>query len=175
MKRPTGYIATCQCGSIVGALDLQRCDEETVAHMLGKWVAQGRALSPMFEPHWTAAITGCTCRSDQGDELSLPEYSCAGSPAIVWPKARDVGRLGDMSPSAHLRVGFDADNDIQVSVWDERGGGSVEFCNAGGGGGRSHHTRLALIQLMVAIEADNAERPDLDWWALRTGTAKVAE
>ena len=26
--------------------------------------------------------------------------------SIVWPKARDVGRIGDMSPTAHLRVGW---------------------------------------------------------------------
>lgn len=92
-------------------------------------------------------------------------------PPIVWPKARDVGRIGDMSPSANLRVGLDSDNDVFVSVWDEDGGGSVEFCNGGGGGGRSMRTRLALIALMVAMEQDNAERPALDWWARRTGGA----
>ncbi len=94
-----------------------------------------------------------------------------GAP-IVWPKARDVGRIGDMSPSANLRVGLDSDNDVFVSVWDEDGGGSVEFCNGGGGGGRSIRTRLALIALMVAMEQDNAERPALDWWAQRMGGAK---
>lgn len=91
-------------------------------------------------------------------------------PPIQWPKARDVGRIGDMSPSAHMRVGFDSDNDVFVSVWDERGGGSIEFCNpGGGGGGQSSRTRMALIALMVAMEADNAEKPSRDWWALRMG------
>lgn len=91
---------------------------------------------------------------------------------ITWPAARDVGRIGDMSPTAHLRVGFDSDNDVFVSIWDESGGASVEFCNGGGGGGQSMRTRLALIALMVAIEADNAEKPSRDWWALRAAQAQ---
>lgn len=99
------------------------------------------------------------------------EASPKVAPAIEWPKARDVGRIGDMSPSAHLRVGLDSDNDVYVSVWDEHGGGSVEFCNGGGGGGQSSRTRLALIALMVAMEADNAEKPARDWWATRTAMA----
>lgn len=103
-----------------------------------------------------------------------PTQAQAGAvPPIEWPKARDVGRIGDMSPSAHMRVGFDSDNDVFVSVWDERGGGSIEFCNpGGGGGGQSSRTRMALIALMVAMEADNAEKPSRDWWALRMGGIK---
>lgn len=86
---------------------------------------------------------------------------------IQWPVARDVGRIGDMSPSASLRVGLDSDNDVYVSVWDESGGGSIEFCCPGAGGGRSPKTRMALIALMRAMEADNAASPDKDWWAKR--------
>lgn len=92
--------------------------------------------------------------------------------AITWPKARDVGRIGDMSAAAHIRVGLDSDNDVYVSVWDENGGGSIEFCNpGGGGGGQSSRTRVALIALMAAMEADNAEKPSRDWWAQRAGQA----
>lgn len=89
-----------------------------------------------------------------------------------WPKERDIGRYGDMSPHAHIRVGFDSDNDVYVSVWDENGGASIEFCQPGAGGGKSSRTRMALIALMVAMEADNADTPALDWWARRNGTAK---
>jgi hypothetical protein len=86
-----------------------------------------------------------------------------------WPKARDVGRIGDMSKSAHMRVGLDADNDVFVSIWDDQGGASVEFCVPGFGGGKSGRTREALIALMVAIELDNAECPSRDWWQQRAG------
>ena len=72
-----------------------------------------------------------------------------------------------------MRVGFDSDNDVFVSVWDERGGGGIEFCNpGGGGGGQSSRTRVALIALMVAMEADNAEKPARDWWAQRAKAAQ---
>lgn len=90
---------------------------------------------------------------------------------IKWPKARDVGRYGDMSPHAHLRIGLDSDNDVYVHVWGDDGGASVEFCTGGGGGGSSPATRAALIALMCAMEADNAARPDKDWWARRNGIA----
>lgn len=88
-------------------------------------------------------------------------------PEITWPKARDVGRFGDMSPTDHLRVGLDSDNDVYVSVAGDGGHASVEFCTGGNGGGASMRTREALINLMLAIEADNAQRPDKDWWARR--------
>lgn len=93
---------------------------------------------------------------------------------LPWPNERDVGRLEDMSPSGSLRVGLDNDNDVYVSVFNGEAMAGVEFCNGGGGGGRSPRTRMALIALMVAMEADNAERPDLDWWARRNGIATPA-
>lgn len=89
-----------------------------------------------------------------------------------WPKSNDVGRYGDMSTSAHIRVGLDGDGDVYVSVWDETTGASIEFCNAFNGGGKSPRTREALIELMKAIEADNAEDPARDWWAVREGRNK---
>ena len=91
-----------------------------------------------------------------------------------WPKGRDVGRIGDMSPNAHIRVGLDSDNDVYLSAWDTDSGASIEFCCPGGGGGKSSRTRMALIALMVAMEADNAADPGRDWWALRDGRAKAA-
>jgi len=84
-----------------------------------------------------------------------------------WPKERDVGRIGDMSQSASLRVGLDADNDVYLTVCDDDGSAALEFCCPGSGGGKSPRTREALIALMVAMEADNAETPSRDWWALR--------
>ncbi|GEM_PF-1821802 len=105
----------------------------------------------------------------------LPEHTptrAADSPQgapIVWPKARDVGRIGDMSPSDSLRVGLDGDNDVYVSVCGGGGVGSVEFCTPGPGGGKSRRTRVALLALMVAMEADNADDSGRDWWARRMG------
>lgn len=80
---------------------------------------------------------------------------------IKWPTERDVGRAEDMG-QGHLRVLLDSDNDVCVEVFDGRRSANVEFCNpGGGGGGRSTRTRLALIDLMRAIEADNADAPSL--------------
>lgn len=87
---------------------------------------------------------------------------------MQWPKARDVGRIGDMSPDAFIRVGLDSDYDVCVSICNGEVTADLEFCSpGGGGGGRSSRTRLALIELMRAIEADNEQSPALDWWAQR--------
>lgn len=83
---------------------------------------------------------------------------------IQWPKADRVERRDDMSASGKLTVMLQRDGDVVVNVckgetvqeWESA---TVEFCAGGGGGGRSMRTREALIALMVAMEADNAERP----------------
>lgn len=93
---------------------------------------------------------------------------------ITWPKSRDVGRIGDMSADAHLRIGLDSENDVYASIWDEKGGASIEFCCPGAGGGKSSRTRIAMIALMVAMEADNAEDQSRDWWARRSGAMPQA-
>ena len=99
------------------------------------------------------------------DELHATHPTQQGlEQAIEWPKARDVGRFGDMSPDAFIRVGLDADNDVYVSICDGNSVSDIEFCTPGGGGGRSSRTRMALIALMCAIEADNASHPSVDFW-----------
>lgn len=84
--------------------------------------------------------------------------------AITWPKADRVQRRDDMSVTGKLTVMLQRDGDVVVNIckgdtdqeWESA---TVEFCAGGSGGGRSPRTREALIALMVAIEADNAERP----------------
>lgn len=88
----------------------------------------------------------------------------------AWPQSKDVARIGDMSPTTALRVGLDSENDVYVGVTSALREG-IEFCTPGSGGGKSRRTRLALIALMVAMEADNAEDASRDWWARRNGTA----
>lgn len=82
---------------------------------------------------------------------------CAARPA-EWPRSKAVARAEDMGPGC-LRVALDDDNDASVVVWDGKRSANVEFCAPGAGGGLSPRTRMALIALMVAIEADNASCP----------------
>lgn len=80
-------------------------------------------------------------------------------------------RRDDMSQTGKLQVCRDNDGDLIVGVFkgdgpngdsEENGWVSVEFCALGSGGGRSHHTRKALLDLIVAIQKDNQERPIID-------------
>ena len=74
--------------------------------------------------------------------------------AIRWPTEKNVERHGDMGDKGVLRIDLDSDNDVVVSTSLLH---SVEFCNGGGGGGKSPKTRAALINLMSAIEEDAAD------------------
>lgn len=108
----------------------------------------------------------------QIESLAAAAYAAGKASAmqqVQWPQERDVGRIGDMSKVASLRVGLDADSDVYACIHGEAGSGSVEFCVPGSGGGKSPRTRAALISLMVAMEADNAETPARDWWKAREG------
>ena len=118
---------------------------------------------------------GCNCGLE--DAVQKLQAMLAAAPAVSespvqWPQERDVGRIGDMSKVASLRVGLDADSDVYVCIHGEAGSGSVEFCVSGSGGGKSPRTRAALISLMVAMEADNAETPSREWWKAREGDAQ---
>lgn len=73
-------------------------------------------------------------------------------------------RNEDMSPDGTLTIYMQEDGDLLVVV-NGRGTSErlrmaeVEFCTVGAGGGRSSHTRKALVALAEAIEKDNEERP----------------
>jgi hypothetical protein len=78
-----------------------------------------------------------------------------------------VTRAEDMSPDGRLRIWQQEDGDLIVEVVPPYDPTStynlasiaVEFCTVGSGGGRSPHTRKALMALMEAIKLDNAESP----------------
>ena len=84
---------------------------------------------------------------------------------IEFPKEKKVGRYGDMTQPGDsvLTLLMQDDGDIVVEVITVDGSdfmrATVEFCEPGSGGGQSTATRIALINLMCAIEKDNLERP----------------
>jgi hypothetical protein len=115
---------------------------------------------------WLARIleVEAACRAAATPPVVQPTPALDAKDArIVWPKENRVGRREDMSPDGTLIVGLDNDNGVYVEVSGNRHGqwqsAAVEFCNGGGGGGQSSLTRAALINLMTAIEADNAKSP----------------
>lgn len=126
---------------------------------------QGRKIEAELEKLSGVSVQQLEQEQQEGDDLDdlLSEYRAdmAQGQEMNWPKARDLARLEDMSPNGHLRLTLDGDNDICVEVFDPRHECfcAVEFCAPGAGGGKSSHTRKALIEVMAAMERDNAESP----------------
>lgn len=60
-RTPTGFVATCQCGDVVGAMDFFRTDRKDAGKILGEWLANGCTIAPRFEGTWTVNVTACKC------------------------------------------------------------------------------------------------------------------
>ncbi len=63
-KRPTGFVATCQCGVVTGAMDLTRTDRADAGRVLGQWLYEGCTVEPRFDGTWSAQIRHCQCTSN---------------------------------------------------------------------------------------------------------------
>ncbi|WP_210499147.1 hypothetical protein [Vibrio crassostreae] len=60
-KKPTGFIAKCQCDNIIGAMDYGRTDRKEAGKILGQWIADGCTIIPKFDYTWSADVNSCTC------------------------------------------------------------------------------------------------------------------
>jgi hypothetical protein len=62
--RPTGFVATCRCGVVVGALDYLRSHRRESSEVLGRWLMDGCTVEPRFSPSWRVTVEACRCRMD---------------------------------------------------------------------------------------------------------------
>ena len=60
-QKPTGFVATCQCGIIIGALDYERTESREAGKIIGQWLADGCIVEPKFDSVWGAQIGSCKC------------------------------------------------------------------------------------------------------------------
>lgn len=60
-KRPSGFIAICQCKQIIGALDFIRTDRKEAGKILGGWLADGCTIEPRFKSNWQVTVKQCRC------------------------------------------------------------------------------------------------------------------
>ena len=80
-KTPTAFVATCQCGLEIGALDIERTGPEDTKRLLGMWLMQGCTVAPRFTSNWSARIQLCEC-----GKTPRPEHVCG---------LQGFGALGD--------------------------------------------------------------------------------
>jgi hypothetical protein len=63
-RKPSGFVAVCQCGRIVGALDWERTERAEAGRLLGAWLSRGCTVSPRFTTAWSATIEACACDAE---------------------------------------------------------------------------------------------------------------
>lgn len=59
--KPIGFIARCQCGVFVGAMDYERTDRKEAGSLLGKWLADGCTVEPVFKSPFSCTVEPCKC------------------------------------------------------------------------------------------------------------------
>lgn len=65
---PTGWVAICQCGSIVGAMSKVRTPPEDRGPLLGLWLFNGYTIQPRFGSNWSVDLSPCSCELARGIE-----------------------------------------------------------------------------------------------------------
>ena len=60
-KKPTGFIAICQCGKVIGAMDYIRTDRVEAGNLLVKWLDDGCIIQPQFNDSWGVQVFKCCC------------------------------------------------------------------------------------------------------------------
>lgn len=66
-RKPTGFLATCQCGVVIGAMDYQRTERRDAGKLLGEWLAHGCTVSPQFSGTWSVNVAACRCSEAAAD------------------------------------------------------------------------------------------------------------
>lgn len=59
--RPLGFVATCRCGVITGAMDFERTNRKDAGTILGRWLFDGCTVEPRFESGWCVFVEPCKC------------------------------------------------------------------------------------------------------------------
>ena len=59
-KNPDGFVARCQCGKIVGAMDWERTTHKQRGALLGEWLFSGCTVEPRWG-NFSATIEPCQC------------------------------------------------------------------------------------------------------------------
>ncbi len=71
-KKPNGFIAKCQCGQTVGAMDYARTPRKDAGRLLGEWLHSGCTVIPKFGDAWCETVGRCICedkRNDNGNAI----------------------------------------------------------------------------------------------------------
>lgn len=64
-RKPSGIVARCQCGVIVGAADYDRTDRQELGRIAGQWLADGCTIEPKLSYSWECVVSPCRCKREQ--------------------------------------------------------------------------------------------------------------
>ena len=66
-RKPRGFVAICQCGLTVGAMDYERTDRKEAGKILGAWISDGCRIIPQFDSSWSVEVKACICQAAKGE------------------------------------------------------------------------------------------------------------
>jgi hypothetical protein len=132
VAKPTGFVATCQCGKNVAALDLDRTMLKDASRLLGEWLMRGCTVTPRFTHTWTALIESCECAAagvspsstDQPNTDSAGRAYWVVKPSESLPHDAPSGGKGEATGATRRAGGTPATNTAPCTVGEalERSG-----------------------------------------------------
>ena len=66
-QKPTGFLAQCECGACLGAVDFTLTEPETSLRILSSWLEKGARIIPQFGDGWPVYINPCLCGTLSAD------------------------------------------------------------------------------------------------------------
>lgn len=64
-KKPTGFVARCQCGEVTGAMDFERTHRTEAGKIIGQWLSGGCTVEPRFSGTWSVSVVPCKCEQPE--------------------------------------------------------------------------------------------------------------
>jgi hypothetical protein len=58
---PAGFVATCRCGVITGAMDFESTGRRDAGKIIGEWLCNGCTIEPRFNHNWSVLVQACKC------------------------------------------------------------------------------------------------------------------
>lgn len=104
-KKPIGFVATCQCGNVIGAADYERTGKKEIGKILGKWLADGCTVEPRFSG-FVETIGACECDYPEASKMIIEpikkryNFILAGS----YKSFKDFARDNNLNPSNAVHV-----------------------------------------------------------------------
>lgn len=162
-QKPKGFVATCQCGKVVGAMDYDRTDRSEAGKLLGAWLAAGCSIVPRFSGAWRVTVESCECAGSPAGAVAPGNPEHAGFTPdelllgyVDW-KALSESRRGHLLPDVRAWLNAWKMWDLACSPMDDAERRQIRYGHYLGWWERSQHNQRHADALPHRSQNENSQ------------------